>query len=172
MLVPVVALEPFVRARWAHYEPAWVSTDPAFVHAHVTVLSPFAPEPTAADLDRLSAVAASVPPAQARLETVEEFPDGILHLVPEPVEPFAALTAAAWAAFPQHPPYEGRYGDVVPHLTLDHTMTGESVASVTAALGDLLPLTWRAEHLDLQWYAEGECRLLARWQLGTGVRLR
>lgn len=176
LLIPVPAFEPFVRARWEHYDPTWTSRDPAFVHAHITVLSPFVTEPTAADLATAAGLAAGARPTEVRFEQVAAFPDGILHVVPDPVAPFAALTAAAESAFPQCPPYEGRFDELVPHLTLDHEMTGQSVDSVTAALADSsigpLPLTARVEHLDLQWYAEGECRLMARWRLGSGLRLR
>ena len=41
--IPVPELEPFVRQRHEHYDPHFVSTDPAFVHAHITVLGPFLP---------------------------------------------------------------------------------------------------------------------------------
>ena len=60
-VVPVPDLESWVRARWEHYEPGWVSRDPAFTHAHITALAPFLPSPTAADLAAVGAIAASSP---------------------------------------------------------------------------------------------------------------
>ncbi|WP_202977919.1 hypothetical protein [Nocardioides daphniae] len=39
--VPVPPLEEWVRERTAFYDTDYVSTDPAFTHAHVTALGPF-----------------------------------------------------------------------------------------------------------------------------------
>jgi hypothetical protein len=118
-VVPVPELESFVRGRWVHYEPDWVSRDPAFTHAHITALAPYLRKPTGADLARVGAVAAATAPFDYDLRDVRAFPDGCLHLAPDPAAPFAALTHALWVAFPQCPPYAGAY-DVAPHLTLDH----------------------------------------------------
>lgn len=166
LLVPVPALEPWVRERWEHYAPTWVSRDPAFTHAHVTVLAPWVAEPSAEDLAAVAKIAATVAPFGFTLSTVEAFADGLLHLVPTPAAPFAALTAALWARFPDHPPYAGAFPDPVPHLTLDQASTSVSVASVRASLGTLLPATCRAERLELHRYDEGGCRVLASWPLG------
>ena len=42
----------------------------------------------------------------------------VLCLRPEPDEPFRAMTAALVAAFPEHPPYGGKYADPIPHATV------------------------------------------------------
>ena len=39
--VPVPPLEGWVRARTAHYDTDYLSSDPDFTHAHITVLAPF-----------------------------------------------------------------------------------------------------------------------------------
>ncbi|TWG94207.1 2'-5' RNA ligase superfamily protein [Nocardioides sp. J9] len=166
LLVPVPALEPYVRARWEHYEPGWVSRDPAFTHAHVTALAPFLPDPAAADLAVLAEAAASVPAFDFELTEVAAFPDGVIHLLPEPAGPFSSLTGRLWELFPQCPPYAGEFADVVPHLTLDHTAAGVTVESVRADLAGLLPVRCRADRLELHHYAEGDCRVLASWPLG------
>lgn len=169
LAVPVPALEPYVRGRWEHYDPAWVSRDPAFTHAHVTALAPFLPEPTPEDLAVVAAIARRTPAFGYTLADVAAFPDGIIHLVPEPAGPFATLTARLWEAFPQCPPYGGEFGDVVPHVTLDHAAAGVTVASVEADLASVLPVSGRADRLELHRYAEGDCRVLASWLL-RGVR--
>lgn len=166
LAVPVPDLEPYVRGRWEHYEPTWVSRDPAFTHAHITALAPFLADPTTAELTRVAELARSTPAFDFVLEDVTAFPDGIIHLVPEPAGPFAALTARLWEAFPQCPPYAGEFADVVPHLTLDHTGTGVTVDSVAADLTGVLPVRCRADRLELHRYAEGDCRVLASWPLG------
>lgn len=169
LLVPVPLLEPWVRERWEHYAPTWVSRDPAFTHAHVTVLSPWAAEPGAEDLAAVAKIAAAAAPFDFTLSTVEAFADGLLHLVPAPAAPFAALTAALWARFPEHPPYAGAFPEPVPHLTLDQASASVSAGSVRASLGTLLPATCRAERLELHRYDEGDCRVLASWPLGGPV---
>lgn len=166
LVVPVPELEPFVRGRWLHYEPGWVSRDPAFTHAHVTALAPYLPEPTDADLAAVAAVAGATAPFDYDLLDVREFDNGCIHVPPVPAGPFAALTHALWAAFPQCPPYAGEY-DVAPHVTLDHRSETVSVTSTRALLEDLLPVRCRADRLELHWYQQGDCRVLADWKLGV-----
>lgn len=166
LVVPVPALEPYIRARWEHYEPSWVSTDPAFTHAHITALAPFLPTPTDDDLATVAAIAADSEPFDFTLDAVTRFCGGSLNLVPDPAGPFAALTSRLWAAFPQCPPYEGRFADVVPHLTLDQESGAITAETVRTDLGDLVPVTTRADRLELHWYAAGDCRVLEVWKLG------
>lgn len=165
LAVPVPALEDFVRARWEHYDPAWVSADPGFTHAHVTVLAPFLEDPGEGDLAVLGALAARTPAFAFTLDGVVAFPNGIIHLPPEPAEPFARLTEEVRAAYPDLLPYAGEF-DPVPHLTLDHTTPEITPATVARALGATLPASCRAERLELHRYAAGGCRVLASWPLG------
>lgn len=58
LAVPVPQLDQVVRSRTAHYDKTFVSTDPRFVHAHITVLAPWVVRPTRADLDRVGEIAA------------------------------------------------------------------------------------------------------------------
>ncbi|WP_246159617.1 2'-5' RNA ligase family protein [Nocardioides antri] len=169
LVVPVPELEPFVRGRWEHYEPGWVARDPSFTHAHVTALAPYLPQPTAADLDRVAAIADATEPFDYVLREVLAFPNGCLHVPPEPAEPFAALTHALWEAFPQCPPYQGEY-DVAPHVTLDHSSATVTVATTRALLAGVLPAACRADRLELHWYEEGSCHVLADWKLGRLLR--
>lgn len=169
LVVPVPELEAFVRQRWEHYDPVWVSTDPEFTHAHVTALAPFLPTPSRTDLDRVGEIAAAMPPTDFRLEMVHTFPDGIIHLRPVPSEPFAALTRRLWEAFPACPPYGGQCDDLTPHLTLDRAAGPVTVASTRALLGGAIPVRCRAQRLELHRYAAGDCRVQHSWPLG-GVR--
>lgn len=164
--VPVPELEWFVRGRYDHYDPAYVSADPAFTHAHVTALGPFLP---AAQLDDealalVGKIAALTEPFDFDLDRLATFPNGIIHLRPEPEAPFRALTARLVEAFPQCPPYDGHY-DVAPHLTLDLASAEVTEASTRTALG-AGPWSCRADRLDLAWYEPHGCRLLASWRLG------
>jgi hypothetical protein len=169
--VPVPPLEAFVRARTEHYDTDYLSSDPAFVHAHVTALGPFLPPEAIGDdeLATLRGVLLETAPFDIELARIDTFPNGIIHLVPEPEEPLRRLTARLAEAFPQCPPYAGEFPGVRPHLTLDARSDTVSEASTLALLGDLVPASWRAERVDLAWYAPGDCRVLATWALGPGA---
>lgn len=164
--VPVPPLEPFVRERTAHYDTDYLSPDPSFVHAHVTVLGPFLPvldDRAAAEVRR---VVASVPAFDFTLRRVATFPNGIIHLLPEPAEEFLRLTERLVAAFPGCQPYGGEF-EPEPHLTLDLRSTSVTEQSTAAAL--TLPVTCRADQVDLAWYEPGRCRRLLSWPLGVGA---
>ena len=163
------ALEPFVRARCEHYDAAYVSADPAFTHAHITVLGPFLPEPSAEELARVEAIVAATPPIVFGLHFPVVFDNGMINLVPEPDAAFRKLTAEVYAAFPQCPPYGRASGEVTPHLTLDRHSPVVSVESTRRLLGDAVPVSCRAERVDLAWYQPHRCRLLTSWPLGSAA---
>ncbi|HET8987698.1 MAG TPA: 2'-5' RNA ligase family protein [Humibacillus sp.] len=167
--MPVLPLEPFVRARTEHYDLDYVSADPRFVHAHVTALGPFLPPSglTPGALARVSEIASATTPFDFTLEHVGVFPNGIIHLLPEPSEPFEALTDRLWRAFPQCPPYAGEFASVVPHLTLDALSPTVTAESTRAHVTGHVPARCRAERLDLAWYSPGDCRILHSWPLGA-----
>ena len=165
LVVPVPVLEPFVVQRTRHYDDSFLSDDPTFVHAHVTLLAPWLLEPATDDLDRVAKLAAATEPFDFVLSDLRVFPGGTIYLDPVPAEPFAALTAELVAAFPQCPPYDGLF-DAVPHLTVDHRLGGVTAEETRVALGPLLPARCRADRISLQWYANHGCRTLAEWELG------
>ncbi|ANH40253.1 hypothetical protein I601_3854 [Nocardioides dokdonensis FR1436] len=176
LAVPVPELDDWVRARTRAYDAAWVSADPGFVHAHVTVLAPWVPAPSDADLERVAALLAPVPAFEARLGEVDVFPNGLVHLRPGPLAAFAALTALVVDAYPGHPPYEGRYGAVEPHLSLDQVGPGPAPGgppvtrgSVGADLADRLPVRTRVDRVDLQWWQGDGCRLLHSFPLAPAA---
>ncbi len=178
LAVPVPGLDGWVRERTRGYDPAWVAADPAFVHAHVTVLAPWLVAPGPRDLARVGTLVGAVPAFEARLGDVAVFADGLVHLRPEPREAFAGLTRVVAQAYPDHPPYGGRHGgpdSVQPHLSLDVVGPGPAPhdrpvtpASVSSDLAGLVPLTTRVERVDLQWWQEGRCRLLRSFPLAAG----
>lgn len=164
--VPVPPLEDWVRERTAFYDPGFVSSDPRFAHAHVTVLAPWVGEPDEADLAWLAALAATTAPFDVAWSRVAAFPDGVVHLVPEPDQHLRELTARTAAAYPDHPPYGGRFGpEVDPHLTLDRLGPEVSLESTRAAVAHLLPVTSRVDRLQLTWWVDGGCRVLGEWTL-------
>lgn len=167
--VPVPELEPFVLARTRHYDSDYVSADPRFVHAHVTALGPFLHGHDLNDeaMGQIGEIACATMPFAYALERVGTFPNGIVHLLPEPADPFAMLTATLWRAFPQCPPYAGAFADVVPHLTLDALSDDVTEASTRTLVSPHVPVHCRAERLDLVWYEPGACQVLHSWRLGA-----
>ena len=91
------------------------------VPAHVTILYPFVPLAQIDDdvVARLREIAAGVHCFEYRLAGTRRFPVA-LYLAPDPDASFAALTDSVWRAFPDHPPFEGKFDVVVPHVTVAH----------------------------------------------------
>jgi hypothetical protein len=62
------------------------------------------------------------------------------------------LASRLATAFPQFPPYNGRYDDVTPHLTQDRRSATVTLATVRASIGHVLPLTVTVDRIELQWW--------------------
>jgi 2'-5' RNA ligase len=106
---------------------------------HVTVLFP-----CPGDAAAIARVLAPFEPFDVVFPRVDRFP-GTLWLAPEPSEPFAAMTAAMVARFPDHPPYRGVFREVVPHLTVAQANLDDTAELVEP----LLPLHSRVESVVL-----------------------
>lgn len=154
-------LEPFVRARTAFYDPAFVSTDARFCHAHITLLAPFFQLP---DTTVVEDIVATMSAFDFRLAEFGAFPGGLIHLRPQPEVPFRRAIAAAIAAFPDVVPYGGP--DPVPHLSLDVLSNSVSLKTTERLVSGLVPADCRAEFVDLCWYESHRCSVLNRWSLG------
>src|SRR5262249_13348380 len=139
-LVVVDEAEPVVD-RWRQ---RYDSSAAAGVPAHVTVLFPFL------ELDRvdarligeLRAMFGDHPPFAVRFERCRRFVDA-LYLAPAPDRPFRALTEAVAARWPEAPPYEGRFAEVIPHLTVANDREPEVYDEVETAVAAQLPITAR-----------------------------
>lgn len=169
LAVPVPALERVVRERTAFYDPSFVSADPGFVHAHLTVLGPWVPDPTSADVAKVAEIADNTTCFETTLDKLDEFPDGLLHLRPDPDDELRLLTRRLATAFPAHQPYGGVFEEVVPHLTLDRRSATVTPQTVHARVAHLLPATVTVDRIDLQWWANDDCRLLRTFPLRGGA---
>jgi hypothetical protein len=169
LVVPVASLEPLVRERTRHYDDTYLSADPTFAHAHVTLLGPFvdADALTPAVRADLGRVLRRHPPFTGRFENVAQFPDGMIHLLPRDDQPFRRLTVDLADAFPHHPPYGGRHRDPRPHVTLDRVGPDVDVAAVRGWVRDLVPLRVEVTEVRLSWYEQDGCRTMATWPLGN-----
>ena len=105
----------------AHYRQRFDPSARRNVPAHVTILYPFmAPGLIDAEvLATLARITNAVPRFNYRLARTERFPVA-LYLAPDPGAPFNALMDGIFAAFPDYPPFEGKFETVVPHVTVAH----------------------------------------------------
>ncbi len=158
--IPVPQLEPYVRARTGFYDPAFVSTDTRFCHAHITLLAPFFELPDPADVGR---VIATLHAFDFRLADFHTFPGGLIHLRPQPQAPFRHAISALIAAFPDVIAYGGP--DPVPHLSLDVVSESVSLESTRMLVGGLVPAHCHARCVDMCWFESDHCTVLNRWCL-------
>jgi 2'-5' RNA ligase len=165
LVVPVPQLEDFVRARTEHYDSDFLSGDPLFVHAHITALGPFLHHVDNLAAETIAGIVQDIGAFEFTLTEIDTFPNGIIHLVPDPAEPFSELTRRLSEAFPQCPPYGGQFEDLRPHLTLDQRTATITEDSTRELLGDAVPASCRAERVDLAWYEPGRCHLIRSWSL-------
>lgn len=138
----------------------------AGVPAHVTILFPFVPE---SQIDKKTTTVlldlfAGFQPFDAEFGHLERR-DDVIWLRPEPEEPFRALTAAVWGRWPEHPPYQGRFEDVIPHLTIAEGEIDAVPATLDAAVRAHLPIPTRVSAVDLITF-EGRWTTVRQFPLG------
>ncbi len=168
---PVSALVvPFtVPAALARVRRRWDYAALTGVGPHVTILFPFLPCDDLGPSARkeLAAMARTVPSFEVRFERVRRFPE-LVWVDPEPSAPFADLTAAVVARWPSHPPYEGAFDIVIPHLTVVESDVAALETVEELARGSV-PFARRAQRLEL-WCQDGAGRWRTRWRMPLGVR--
>jgi len=141
------------------------------VPAHVTILYPFMP-PAQVDsgvIEELRAIATAVRCFDYRLAETRRFPVA-LYLAPQPEDSFAALTAAVFRAFPDYPPFEGKFATVVPHVTVAHADEAqlcEIEVELRIALASGSPLRARCSEMVLIENSSGRWEELQRFPLGA-----
>jgi 2'-5' RNA ligase len=130
--------------------------------AHVTLLYPFTDDDRA--LAEAAEVVAEFPAFDFTLAAAMRFPENrrVLCLRPEPDAPFRELTTALVRAFPDFPPYGGKYAQVIPHATV--AIADDVVLdAIERELAGSLPIAARAteaavmerEHEDTDWRVRG-----------------
>jgi 2'-5' RNA ligase len=109
--------EEIVRGFRDQFDPAAA----AGVPAHVTITYPFKPPSELAEevIGKLHGLFSGIPSFNLQFRRTERFPS-VLYLAPEPDEELRHLTKIVTESFPEAPPYQGMFEDVVPHLTIAH----------------------------------------------------
>jgi 2'-5' RNA ligase len=117
LICRVPEAEPHIARYRERYDPSARRNVPA----HVTVLYPFVPLEQVTDdvIERLAAIARGVTCFTYRLRETKRFPVA-LYLAPDPDTSFAALTDRVFREFPDYPPFDGKFTEVVPHVTVAH----------------------------------------------------
>jgi hypothetical protein len=118
LIIEVPEAEPAVRHHREHLD----ANAPFGIPAHITVLFPFMPPETIDPpaLTRLRQLFAGASRFRFRLDHTDWFGDDVLWLAPQNPRPFRALTQRVFRAYPAFPPFDGQFGEVVPHLTIGH----------------------------------------------------
>jgi 2'-5' RNA ligase len=146
VLVHVPEAEPVVgewRLRHTHDAPLGIPP-------HVTLLFPFVPADGLGPKveERLARLLGEADAFDVAFARTSRFPD-VLYLEPQPSEPFAGLTAAIAAEWPEHPPYEGVHDTVIPHLTVAEGNDEELFERIRADVEPKLPLEARVTEAQL-----------------------
>ena len=109
------------------------------VPAHITLLYPWRPAPLSdADIAAITTTLEGIERFRVRLHNFGRFP-GVLYLKPEDHGEIKALMTRLFAAFPECPPYDGRFADAIPHLTIADIAEDRLVQIEGAIRSDLAP---------------------------------
>jgi 2'-5' RNA ligase superfamily len=141
------------------------------IPAHITVLAPFMPTSRlgAEERARLGSLLSAVQAFDFELDRTDWFGTTVLWLAPQDPAPFRRLTDAVFAAFPDFPPFEGRFDDVVPHLTVGFESPVEALRRAERDITSSLPVLGRADAVTLMHELSpgGRWEALASFPLGS-----
>ena len=139
LLVVVAEAEPVVAQLRLRLDPVARLGVPA----HVTVLFPFMPASELRDeaMLRLATLFGTVPAFTHIFARSAWFGDEVLWLASDAAEVFRSLTELVWTAFPAHPPFEGEFNEVVPHLTIANRGPLEDMRAAEQTVQRHLPIS-------------------------------
>lgn len=157
LIVEVPAVEPLVGRHRLELD----ANAKLGIPAHVTILAPFMPSSTIGTEEqaRLERVFASAEPFNFRLDRVGWFGTSVLWLGPQDPTPFSNLTSAVFAEFPDFPPFEGQFDEVVPHLTVGFDCPADVMRRAEQQITPNLPVLGQAAAVTLM----GELSPKGRW---------
>lgn len=167
LVVVIPEVEPLVSPFRFKYD----SSAAMGVPAHITINYPFHPGIHADQglMRDLKELFAKFEPFQFTFKRFARFPD-VLYLAPEPDAPFKYLIELVAARFPESPPYQGAFDEIIPHLTVAQSEDEEVLQSVEQELRELaqhfLPMTARATDVWLMDNRGGRWQQLYAYPLG------
>lgn len=121
------------------------------VPPHITLTFPFIPVAQLVDddLNRLAGLWSAFPEFEHALVDTAWFGDDVLWLATDGDAVVRSMTDAVTKAFPQHPPYEGKFEDVVPHLTIAERGSRAAMQTAQAAVRSQLPIRVHTQDVTL-----------------------
>ena len=122
---------------------------PVGVPAHVTCLFPIPHKDVVTGLAKVADAVCSTGSFDYTFDRCAWFGHTVLWLAPLDPTPFLRLTQALTTAFPHLLPYEGRFPEVIPHLTIGHKCPIEALDDAERRIEPQLPVHGRATHLSL-----------------------
>lgn len=147
LIIEVPEAEPAVAAHRERLD----AHAPLGVPAHITVLYPFMPSETIspAVLAELDHLFDSVSRFRFRLDHTDWFGQDVLWLAPDDPDPFRNLSGRVYEAFPEFPPFDGQFDDIVPHLTIGHGHPHHDLCAAETAVQAQLPISAHATAVTL-----------------------
>lgn len=140
------------------------------IPAHVSLLYPFlhADELDENVLRALSELLAQSGPMTVTLDEVQR-QDDFVALRPNPITGLRELSAAMQRRWPDVVPYDGRFGDVDPHVTVAlHTTAERARAIAEQIVPPLLPIAAELRDVWLVAYSGGRWTVRQKFALGLG----
>jgi 2'-5' RNA ligase len=155
VLVEVPEAEPVV----GEWRRRYTLDAPAGIPAHVTILFPFVEPGRLGEAEgRLAELVAGTAAFDLTFARTARWPE-LLYLVPEPAEPFVALTRAVEREWPDQPPYGGAHETIVPHLTVAESTDPALLDRIAADVEPQLPIVTPVREASL--FAEDDA---GRWR--------
>lgn len=140
------------------------------VPAHISLLYPFLPHETC-DVDvitALSEIIAQTGPLGVRLSACERRGE-FAALRPEPLDPLRALSGSVRRRWPHLVPYDGRFGEVDPHVTVALHTTPERARTVAEEIvAPHLPIIAELRFAWLVAFVGGRWAVRHEFEFGNG----
>jgi len=141
------------------------------IPAHITLLFPFK-IPSVIDksvINKLELLFSTINTFSFSLTAIETFPN-VIFLSPSPKESFIDITKKIVSIFPENQPYEGKFPDINPHLTLgqlsDKDNFSEILKKIKEDIEHKLPLKTKATEARLMIEnPDGKWTIMQRFQL-------
>lgn len=166
LIIPVPEAEALVASYREKYDPAAAKGVPA----HITINYPFRDYHPGqhAVLDALRDLFGRYSSFQFSLATIQGFPY-VLYLAPEPEQPFIDLARAVVAAYPDSPPYDGKFETIIPHLTFAESDDIEQLQFIKQEFSQdasqMLPIKCQADSIWLMDNYDGVWKKRAEFPL-------
>lgn len=168
----LVALVPEAEELVGSFRERFDPSAAAGVPAHISLLYPFKPpaEITPAVLESLTQLFSTLSSFEVSLTELRKFPS-VLYLAPEPDDDLLRLTLAIVKQFPETPPYEGEFAEIIPHLSVAQADNAEQLANIASEFESRatgrLPIRTTIREVCLIENRDGLWRIRDRFVLGA-----